>query len=224
MRPHILAKRPHRIRNQPRRIPVPPHKFRRRPKRQVQNVVKHQHLPVAFWPGANPNRRSADLRRDHRCHFARNPLDKKTRHPRAIQSHGIAHELLDRAQALPLHLVPAHHVDRLRRQPNVPRDWNLSVNNLPDQLRALFPTLDLDDFGPAFLHETRGISNGVLGINLIRPVRHVRHQHRTLHAAPHRLHMVQHLVHGDRERVLVAEHGLRQRIPHQHHIDASLVH
>ena len=42
--------------------------------------------------------------------------------------------------------------------------------------------------------------------------------------APHGLHVVQHLVHGDRERVLVAEHGLRQRIAHQHHVDAGLVH
>src|SRR6202035_313118 len=36
--------------------------------------------------------------------------------------------------------------------------------------------------------------------------------------------MMQHLIHGDRERVVVSENSLRQRITHQDHFDPSLIH
>ena len=61
VRAHIRAKCLHRVGDQRRRISVTPHKFCRRPERQIQNVVKHQHLPVAVGTGSDADRRRADL-------------------------------------------------------------------------------------------------------------------------------------------------------------------
>ena len=58
------------------------------------------------------------------------------------------------AETLPLHLVSAHHVDRLRRQPDVPGDRNLGVDNVTDQVGALFAAFDLHDLGAAFLSQS----------------------------------------------------------------------
>jgi len=186
--------------------------------------MKHQHLPVTLRPSSNPDRRSADFRRNHRRHFPRNTLDIKTRHARAVQRHRIAHELLNPGETLPLDFVPAHHIYRLWRQPDVPRHRNLGVNNLPNQVGTLLPAFNLYDFSAAFFHKARGVADRSFGVDLIGPVGHVGDQQRVLHPAPHRLHVMQHLVHRDRERVLVAQHGLSQRIAHQHHVDASLIH
>lgn len=40
----------------------------------------------------------------------------------------------------------------------------------------------------------------------------------------HRFHVVQHLVHGDPERVLLPKHALSEGIVHQDHLDAGFVH
>ena len=45
-----------------------------------------------------------------------------------------------------------------------------------------------------------------------------------LHAAMSRARVMQHLVHGDRQSVLVTQHGLGQRIADQDNVDTGLVH
>ena len=185
--------------------------------------MENQHLPITLRASTNTDRRSFDLGSNQRRNLTRNAFHKYAGHARAIQRHGIAHQLFHCAQVLSLHLVSAHDIDRLRRQPNVPGHRNLRVGDAANQVSPLLPTLDLHHFRPAFLHKARCVAHGVRSVNLIRPVRHIRHKQRILHAAAHGLHVVQHLVHGDRERVLIAQHGLRERIAHQHHLNARLV-
>ena len=90
-------------------------------KGQIQNVVEHQHLPIAIRPGADADGGRLDLGRNHGRDFARDAFEQMQATPAAIERHGVAHELLDAAEVFALHLVAAHHVDRLRRQANVAR-------------------------------------------------------------------------------------------------------
>src|ERR1017187_8614596 len=92
---------------------------------------------------------------------------RKARHPGAVQGHSIAHELFNAAQALSLHLVAAHHIHRLRGQADVPSHWNLGVNNLADQVGALFPALDFHHLGAALLHKASRVADGGFGVNLV---------------------------------------------------------
>ncbi len=105
-----------------------------------------------------------------------------------------------------------------------PGNRNLSIDDAANQVGTLFAALDLHHLRAAFFHEARGIADGVFGVNMIRPVGHVSQQQRALHAAAHRLHMVQHLVHSDRERVVVTKNGLGERVADQNHLDAGFIH
>src|ERR1035437_4459207 len=105
----------------------------------------------------------------------------------------------------------------------MPGDRNLGIDHAPDRLDALFAAFHLARLGAAFFHEAGSVPNGVAGVNLIRPVRHVGDQQRILHAPVHGLDVVQHLVHRNRERVLVTKHGHSQRVADQDNVDASLV-
>src|SRR5579864_7485984 len=146
VRSHVRAKGLHRIRDQGSRISVAPHELCRWPKGQVQNVMKDEHLPVAFRTCANPDGRSANLGGNHSCNFPRNAFEEETGHAGTVEGHGIAHQLLNAAQALALHLVAAHHIDGLRGQADMPGHRNLGVDDLADQVGALLPSLDLHHF------------------------------------------------------------------------------
>ena len=103
------------------------------------------------------------------------------------------------------------------------RHRDLGINDSSNQVCPPLAALQFHHFGATFFHEARRVENGVLGIDLVRPVRHVGDEQRILHPAPDGLHVMQHLVHRDRERVLIPQHGLRQRIADQHHLDAGVV-
>ena len=144
-------------------------------------------------------------------------------HPRAVQRDRIAHELLDGVQRLALNFVAAHHVDRLRREPDVPGDRNLRIDHAPNHIHALLAAFHLDRLGAAFFHKAGSVVNRLVGVDLIRAIRHVGNQQSVLDAAAHGFDVMQHLVHGDRQRVLVAQHGHGQRVADQSNVDAGLV-
>ena len=100
---------------------------------------------------------------------------------------------------------------------------DLGVDNVADQVGALLAAFNLDDLGAAFFDEASGVEQRIFWIHLIRTVGHVGDEKSVLHAAADGFHMVQHLVHGDGERVFVSKHGLGQRIADQDHLDASFI-
>ena len=77
---------------------------------------------------------------------------------------------------------------------------------------------------PASFTKRIRIPQRLVHIALIRAKRHVRHQQRPLHAAPHRLRVVQRFVQRQRQRAVVAQHHHRHRIAHQHHVHAGFIH
>ena len=102
-------------------------------------------------------------------------------------------------------------------------DRDLGVNNLADEIGAFLAALDLHHFCAAIFHEACSIADCVRRIDLIRPIGHVGDQQRILHAAAHGFHVVQHLVDRNRKSVFIAEHGLRERIANQNHVNPRFV-
>jgi hypothetical protein len=68
-----------------------------------------------------------------------------------------------------------------------------------------------------------GIANRFGRIGLVRHKRHIAYQQRALGGAPHRLGMVNHLVHRHWGSAGVAEHHRAQRIAHQNDINARII-
>src|SRR5581483_8488905 len=116
-------------------------------------VMKDQNLAVAARASTNPNGWSADFIGDHFSHFARNSLEENASHAGAIESSGIAHELLDVGEGFALHLEPAHPIERLRRQTNVASYGNLGVDHMANDIDPLFAAFNLHNLSPAFFHE-----------------------------------------------------------------------
>ena len=101
-------------------------------------------------------------------------------------------------------------------------DGNLRRSQRAHQLDAR--ALNLDCFGAGFLHEPHGVGHPVSNRPVIAAERHVGHHQRAMHGAAYGARVVQHLVHGDGQRVFVAEHDHGQRVADKNQIDPSLVH
>ncbi len=81
-------------------------------------------------------------------------------------------------------------------------DRNLGVGERADQLDAR--ALDLDGFGAGFLDEADGVGDAFGDRAVIAAEGHVGHNEGAAHGAAHGAGVVEHLVHGDGERVFVA--------------------
>src|SRR5712691_9770445 len=129
---HVGTEAMHRVADQRGRVGIAAHKFGRWAEGQVQDVVEDEYLAIALRSSADADGWSCHFRRDHGGDFARNAFEINAGHTGAIECYRIAHELLDGSERLALHLVAAHHVHRLRSQPDVPGDGNLGVDNATD--------------------------------------------------------------------------------------------
>ena len=210
--------------NQRRRIAVLANEFCRRHKAQVEQIVQHQHLAIALWPGANADGRNGQLGGDHGAHLPRHAFQHHAEAARALHCDGIAHELLDGGQRFALHLIAAHGVQRLRRKPDVSHDRNFRVAQAHDQLAALLSALDLHRLGAGFLDKPRGVAHRFVSGQMVRAIGHVGNEQRALGSAPGCAGVVQHLIHAHRHGVLVAQHHHGQRVAHQDHVNAGLIH
>src|SRR5258705_1212658 len=158
---HVRTKSLNRSSHQRGSVTVAAHKFRRRTKGKVENVVEHEDLAVALRTSANANRRSANFPCNHARYFPRDTFEKQAGHAGAVERVSVAPELFNPTEVLSLHLVPAHDVDRLRCQTNMPRHRNLGIDDPPNQVSSLPATLDLYDFRSPFLHKPSSIAHGV---------------------------------------------------------------
>src|SRR5262249_6196357 len=146
-----------------------------------------------------------------------------TCNPGAVEGHRVAHQVLDRGQVFSLHLVAAHHVHRLRSQTDVSGNRDFGVDDAANQVGALFAAFYLHRFGARFFHVACTVAHRLIGTDVVGPVGHVRDEECMLDAATHGFGVVQHLVDGDRERVLVAKHGHGKRVADQDDVDAGRV-
>ena len=122
---------------------------------------------------------------------------------------------------LALHLIAAHAMHGLRRQPDVADDGNLCRDQALHQLRTR--PFDLYRFGTAFLHKAGGIGHSLIHRYVVGAIRHIHRQHGTADAAAHSTRVVQHLVHGDGQGAFEAHHHHGQRVANQQQVDAGLI-
>src|SRR5579871_6196589 len=153
---HVGLESLHRFADHGGGVAVAAHELGGRSERQVEQVVEDEYLAVALGAGANADGGRVDFGGDHRRHFARDAFEYQAADAGAVQSDGIAHELLDVAERLALHFVSAHDIDRLRSEADVAADGNFGVDDAADEISALFAAFDFDDLGAAFFDEPGG--------------------------------------------------------------------
>ena len=100
-------------------------------------------------------------------------------------------------------------------------DGNLACDQRADQFDAR--AFDLDGFSAGFFDKADGVGDALGDRAVIAAEGHVGHHQRATHGAAHGARVVQHLVHGDGERVFVAEDHHGQRVADKDEIDAGLV-
>ena len=95
---------------------------------------------------------------------------------------------------------------RLRRESDVANDSNLRLRERGDQSSAVAPAFNLHRFRARLLDEARRVDDGLLGGGVIGAEGHVGRQQCAAHPAAHGARVVQHLLHGDGQCALVAQH------------------
>ncbi len=131
---------------------------------------------------------------------------------------------MDGGDRFPLDPVAAHPVDGLGCKAKVGHHRNLCIREPFDQLQAARSAFDFHCFGAGFLQEARGIRHPFSRVYLVGAEGHVGDHHRPLDRAPYGAGVMDHLVHGDWEGVVIAQDHHGQRVSDQDHVDAGLVH
>ena len=122
-----------------------------------------------------------------------------------------------------LHAESAERVHRLRRQADMAHHRNFGFHQPRDAIHAPLAAFDFHGFGAGFFHEAQALRTASASSIVIAAVGHVRDQQRSPHAAAHGARVVQHFVHGDGQRVFVAEHDHAQRIADEHDVHAGFI-
>ena len=108
------------------------------------------------------------------------------------------------------------------RQPEMAHHRNLGVEDGADRRRpACAPPSSLTASAPVSAHQARRVAQGILGAEVVGHPGHVHDQQRPAACAPDGPAVVDHLVQGDRQRALVAQHDVAQRIADEHRVDAA---
>ena len=92
------------------------------------------------------------------------------------------------------------------------------VRDRPHRVRHLPAALQLDAIHAALFQQATGVADCLSTVSLVGEERQVADEIRVLRPAPHGFAVVDHLVHGDRHRGIVAQHDHAQRITDQDRI------
>ncbi len=195
--------------------------FGRRRKGEADQIVEDENLAVAIRTGADADGGNGQLGGDGGGHFAGNAFKNDCASAGIGQSEGSAWSCEHSIGGAGLHAIAAHAVHALRGQAEMADHGNLGLGQGADQLHAR--AFDLDGFRARFLDESDGVGNALGNGAVIAAERHVGHHQSAAHGATHGARVVQHLVHGNGQRVFMAEHDHGQRVADKNQIDAGLV-
>ena len=105
----------------------------------------------------------------------------------------------------------------------MPDNLNFCPGQAFDERSAIRSAFQLDGLSAAFLHQTQRVADGVVVGRVVAAVGHVHHQKRRFHGSFHGFGVVQHLVHGQRERRFVAQNGHRDGVSDENNVDSSFI-
>ena len=131
----------------------------------------------------------------------------------------VVDELARGVERLALHLEPADRIHRLGREPEVAHHGDLGVEDRVHRVEALAAAFELHRAG-AGAHELRGVADGLLARHVVAHPRQVADDQRARLGARDRADVVRHVVGGDVQRVVVAEHDHRDGVADEDHVDA----
>src|SRR5579883_886943 len=190
---------------------------------QADQVRRYQNLAVALRPGADADRGDGKRLADLGGQKARDKLHENGKRPRLLDGERIGLQPLGLLTGSSLNAQP-DGVDILRCQPDMAHHRNADFGEATNGRRHGDTPFELDSVRATFLQEPAGVTDSLVGVDLIREEGHVCQEQRALRAAPDRLHMVKHLLHGDRQGGLVPELLFTERIPYEDNIDLGFIH
>ena len=194
-------------------------KLRRCAVAEAQQVVQHQNLSVAVGPGADADGRNAEPLRHPRGQLARNSFQHQGKRTGIFESLGILDDTVRIFQVLPLDVIAALGVKRLRRQAQVAHDGNLRFHQMTYDARPPLAAFDLDGFRAAFLDEAKRRRQRPVGTPMKSAVGHVGHQQTPPQTAPHGSNVVKDLLDRNRQGGVVTQNNLCQRVADQDEVD-----
>ena len=110
--------------------------------------------------------------------------------------------------------------EALRQQPEVGHDRDSAVDQAGDQRHEFGASLEFDGVGARLLDGAPGIAERLLEADLIAHERHVEDDEGVGSAAPDGAGVMERLLHRERQGVFVSEHGHREGIADEEHIDS----
>mmetsp|Transcript_4487 Transcript_4487/g.7432 ORF Transcript_4487/g.7432 Transcript_4487/m.7432 type:complete len:333 (-) Transcript_4487:322-1320(-) len=189
---------------------------------QTEQVVKDLHLPVGSDARADADCRDRQLLREQLGHGRGDHLQHDCEAAGRLEGLRVGQEPARFLGGATLHAVPAELRVRLRREADVPHHRDARAHEGLDLGQHAHPALKLHHVGAPLLDEAHAVT-GRLFRGEIAPKRHVRHHQRALGAARRRRRVVDHLLHGDRGRVLVAEDDHAEGVADEDDVDAGAI-
>ena len=202
-----------RRRGLPGQVGVTPHELGRLAAVQPQQVVEDEDLPVAPGPGADADRGDVLGVGDGRAQRGRDALEDQCEASGVGQRPSVGIEPVARLPAS-LDAIAAHGVDRLRREPQVPHHRDLGGDEGLDHRDPDGPPLELHGVG-AGPDQGGAVADGVRRVEVVAEPRKVAHEQRLGLGPGHRRGVVDHVVDGHLQGVLVAQDVVGQRVADQ---------
>ncbi len=103
-------------------------------------------------------------------------------------------------------------------------DWNPRPHDRLNDALDGCPSFEFDGIGSTLFNETPCIHNGIFLRRVVGHKGHIPNNQGKSSAPDHCFRMVDHLIHGHRNRGFVAEHDHSQRVPNQNHVNPRAVH
>ncbi len=122
-----------------------------------------------------------------------------------------------------LDAVSAERADGLRREAEVPHDGDARLDDRADRARALAAALELHGVHPAVREEAARVADGLGDVGLVREERQVADPERGGARPRDGARVVEHVVHRDAQRVVVAEDDHAERVADEDRVDAGRV-
>ena len=191
---------------------------------ESEHVVQHQHLTVAFIAGTDTDNRTRNVVGHTFGQRGRNLLQYNRETARFVQQLGVVQQFLGFCFFFGTQTVSAELVDTLRGKTQMSHHRHTGLNHMADSRQDLFAAFEFDGIAAALFENLNGIADCLFFAHLIAAERHIADNERVLRGSYHTFGEENHLVHGNRQRVLVSAHYIAGAIAYQKHIDTRFVH
>lgn len=196
-----------------------PHKLGQVPGGESDHVIGDQYLAIGMWSGADADGGDRYRLVDRCSHVDRHTFNQDCKCARLFGRHRIGDQLVGVA----VDAIAPFDVNVLGAEPDMRHHRNSRRDDRFDATRLFRSTLQLDGVALRLLQNADAAFDAAIDPQLAFGKGKIDHHHRAPTGAADHLGVIDHLIHGDRQRRLVTLDDHRQRVTHQDHIDAGRV-